>query len=244
MKCDHEEERVAGASDRDKPGDDADCRARSGAPPLRVVAWFVAVGSACYAFFLVVAFHGLAVDTWAQVHRQLQIESVAASGLLVLDRLGLYNATIVAGNPGSIDLGGSLPNALGTLSSVVQVCAAVGVALALTRGRLSPQRLATAATAEVLAFAVFGKVLSPQFLIWLVPLVPLVAGLGGLVATLLLPLALLATQIELEGYSGLHIAGYSVVLLAIRNVLLLVLFGAVAREVLHGARTSEVARLR
>jgi hypothetical protein len=49
--------------------------------------------------------------------------------------------------------------------------------------------------ASVTAFIVFDKVLSPQFLIWLLPLVPLVRGRRGLAASGLLALALLLTQI-------------------------------------------------
>ena len=44
-------------------------------------------------------------------------------------------------------------------------------------------------------FIAFGKVFSPQFLIWLVPLIPLVRGRRGLAASGLLFAALVLTQL-------------------------------------------------
>jgi hypothetical protein len=60
---------------------------------------------------------------------------------------------------------------------------------------MTPERLVRYSAAAVVAFVAFGKVLSPQFLIWLVPLVVLVGGRRGLVAGALLAVALVATQL-------------------------------------------------
>ena len=59
----------------------------------------------------------------------------------------------------------------------------------------SREALVSAAAAALCAFIAFGKVLSPQFMIWLIPVVPLVRGRRGLWASALLAVALVLTQI-------------------------------------------------
>ena len=85
----------------------------------------------------------------------------------------------------------------GTLAALSSLCgAAVLVALwvAFARGAADRERFVRYAAACVCAFVAFGKVLSPQYLIWLVPLVALVRGRRGIAAVALLVAALVATQ--------------------------------------------------
>jgi hypothetical protein len=57
------------------------------------------------------------------------------------------------------------------------------------------ERLVAYAAAAVAATLAFGKVFSPQFVIWLVPFVPLVRGRRGIAASSLLVAALVLTQL-------------------------------------------------
>jgi hypothetical protein len=182
------------------------------------------VALVCFGAFAVVAFGGIGFSYWSQARRQLQIESLGASLLLVADQLGVYSTRIVAGAPGSIDLAGIVPDAVAMLSTLVQFGAVVGVTWLYLRGPESEERLVTAYVAAVTAFLIFAKVLSPQYLVWLVPLVPLVGGLHGLAATTTLLAALGLTQVELQGYVHLSIQDYAVWSLVARNVLLVLLF--------------------
>jgi hypothetical protein len=62
------------------------------------------------------------------------------------------------------------------------------------RRRPSDQELITASAAAVCAFVVFGKVLSGQYVIWLIPLVALLDGRRAVAATLALVVAMLLMQ--------------------------------------------------
>jgi hypothetical protein len=80
----------------------------------------------------------------------------------------------------------------------------------------------------VCAFIAFGKVLSPQYLIWLVPLVPLVRGRRGLVAIALLGAAMIATQWYFPGHYGAVEDGSLAWLVLARDLVLVVVLAVLA----------------
>jgi uncharacterized membrane protein len=149
---------------------------------------FAAVLAACVVPFLLVAPDGVASSLWRQLDRPLQLESLPAA-LLVL-----AGSAEVETSHGSQNLAGNEGVALGVVMSIAAAAVLVWLWLRFPRGAMEPARLVRDAAACVVAFVALGKVLSPQFLLWLVPLVPLVRGRRGLAASALLAVALVLTQ--------------------------------------------------
>jgi hypothetical protein len=158
------------------------------------LAVFVGVVAAVTLPFLLVAADGLWESLSDQLGRPLQIESLGSALLLAADRLGVYDAEVVSTH-GSQNLAGSLPDALAVLLTLGQAAALIAVWALFARGAAGEDRFLAGSAAAVAAFIAFAKVLSPQFLIWLVPLVPLVAGGAGLAAGALLGAALVTTHL-------------------------------------------------
>ena len=147
----------------------------------------LAVVAAIFLPFAVVAPHGLWTSISGQLSRPLQIESLAAA---VLTTFG--DPRIVTGH-GSQNIAGQ-----GTVAAIVallQVALLAWLWIAFARRPVTRDRLIRFVAAAVCVFIAFGKVLSPQFLLWLVPLVPLVVGRRGVAALGLLTTALVLTQI-------------------------------------------------
>ena len=119
--------------------------------------------------FAIIGPGGLRFSYWEQLKRGLEVESLGGGILLVLHRLGLHSVTLRDEAPGSRDAVGSVPHAVAIVSSLAVVAAVLYVAWVYLRG--GRDRL-LASAAAVTAFVAFGKVLSPQYLTWLVPLVP------------------------------------------------------------------------
>lgn len=183
--------------------------------------------------FLILGPGGVRFSLREQLGRGLQIESLGASVLLVADKLGLYDTHWVRGL--SIDLGGRLPRAVGAVTTLLEGVAILFVAWVYAARRSTRTGFIAAYAASAAAFVAFGKVLSPQFVIWLVPLVAVVADplLIGIFITIMV-----TTQLEVNyGDWGLRYVNWSVWLLALRNALLLALFAGLVRRVWQTARS-------
>ena len=129
-----------------------------------------------------------------QASRGLQIESLGSAVLLAAHHAGSLGIEMRSSS-GSQNLVGTAPDVFAAVHSVIQALAVLGVWIAFARGPMDRERLIRGSALVVCAFVALGKVVSPQFLIWLIPLVPLVRGRRGLAASALLGVALVLTQL-------------------------------------------------
>jgi hypothetical protein len=211
--------------------------ARRASSLLRAGAWYVIGGAVLCLPFVLVAPGGVGYSLSLQVKRHLQIESLGASFLLVVSKLGIHHVGWIRGRPGSIDLGGSTADAVGVVTTLLSLAAVGAVAWAFWRGPDEDERMVTAWAGSVTAFVLLGKVLSPQYLTWLVPLVPLAAGRRGRNAAILFVVALGLTQFEnLADRWGLRHQDWMVWVLLLRNLVLVAIFGLLVAQLLEARR--------
>ncbi len=215
---------------------------RAGSLRRAGVAYVVAAAVLVLPFFAI-APGGVGYSLWTQLRRHLQIESLGASILLAGSKLGIHHVNWIRGKPGSIDLGGGTANVVAGVSSLGSLALVGLVAWAYWRASDSDERLVTAAAAAIAAFTIFGKVLSPQYLTWLVPLVPLAAGRRGLWAagTLLVALALSMPEYLFWGRHGVEEQNWTVWLLLLRNGLLVAVFSLLYSQLRQGERIAKAS---
>ncbi len=149
---------------------------------------------------------------------------------------------------GSQNLAGAGPDTLAVALSLLQLAALLATWILFARGPATRERLLLASAAALVAFVAFGKVLSPQFLIWLIPVVPLVYGRRGLTASLLLGVALVVTQLWFPYRYwdlALHFGALESWLVLVRDLVLVALFVYLARGLVdrdpEGLTTSSAA---
>jgi len=143
--------------------------------------------------FVALSPSGVAHSFHAQLARPLQLESLGAAILLAVHHATGSSLAVVS-NFGSQNLVGSGVRAVELATTIVGGVALVAVWVLFATGPVTRSRFLTSCAAAVAALVAFGKVFSPQFMIWLIPFVLLVRGGRRIAAWLLLYAALLLTQ--------------------------------------------------
>jgi Glycosyltransferase family 87 len=192
---------------------------------LTCLALTLGVVAAVFAPFVILSPGGVWQSLRVQLSRPLQVESLGSALLLAghhVFGLGVTGET----SHGSQNLAGTAPEWLAVASTVLQAGVLIWIWAAFARGRGGAEALVRSTAASLCTFIAFAKVLSPQFPIWLIAIVPLVRGRRGLGASALLGVALVLTQVWFPSrYFRLALnfeAGLSWVLLA-RDLTLVVL---------------------
>ncbi|MFL5955085.1 MAG: glycosyltransferase 87 family protein [Gaiellaceae bacterium] len=187
----------------------------------RALYGFVVACAAVVLPFFVLSPHGVIASVHEQVGRHLQIETPLASLALLAHSFGIVSVGVLP-EAHTYGLGGSSGLALALLTTVLFLAALIAIwrrAPELVRSR---EGLVLAWTATLCTAVVFGRVLSPQYLLWLLPFVPLV----GLRATALFVAALVLTNVWYPvPYLDvvLHMERGDIVLLVVRNLVLIAL---------------------
>ncbi len=199
----------------------------------RALFGFAVAGLAPFVPFLVAAPERLRPMFEYHLARPLQLESVLATPLLVGHLTGLAPGAVASsfGSQNLVSPGAGVAAALaGPLAGAALLAA---LALSWRRRaalRASPEALALAALTTLLAVVATGKVLSPQYLAWLVPALalgwPAWRGVGALVLG-----ALLLTHLEFPRHywSFVALRPGPVALVVARNVVLVAAFAAALR---------------
>jgi uncharacterized membrane protein len=184
------------------------------------------VAAAVIAPFAAYAPHGVFESFRSQAARGLQVESLGASVLLVLDRLGIYHARVVetTGVAGR-NLAGGAADAVAAALLVAEALAVAAVWWLYARSRDVRELLPLACAAAVAGFLAFTKVFSPQDLVWLLPLV---VAAGDVLALALAALALVLAQVWFFHYGALFRLEWPVWLLLVRDLAVVALYFALA----------------
>jgi hypothetical protein len=140
--------------------------------------------------FVVISPSGVFHSLQTQTTRPLQIETLGAA-LIVASHHVLGTGVVMSSGHGSQNIGGTAANVVAGIQTAIQVGALLAIWIVFARRERTGEELVRYSAAAVVAFIALGKVLSPQFLIWLIPLVPLVRRWS---AAILFAAALVLTQ--------------------------------------------------
>lgn len=181
--------------------------------------------------FTLVAPRGVAHVGRLLVLRPLQVESLGSSILLTAHRLGMYRPTTYYSFGNSWDLAGPAAKAVAVVGSLVEAAALVAVWFFFARGPRGPRELLLAFAAVVVGFVAFGKVFSPQYMVWVAAAVPLALGrLRPFVLSATIAAALLTLYVYDWGYFDLLAGGRTSWVMLVRNLILVAIFCSLLLE--------------
>jgi hypothetical protein len=189
--------------------------------------WVAAIVLACFLPFLILSPGGVLRSLSDQAGRPLQIESSAAAALLAAHQLVSLQIGVEFSH-NSVNLGGRSAAIASATTVAAEILLLAFVWLRFARGGVDSRSLVRSSTVTVFVFVLLGKVFSPQFLLWLIPLVPLVGGMLAVGGSALLGVAVLLTRAYFPGrWSGLiRFEALPTWLLVTRDGLLLLLVAA------------------
>ncbi len=154
-------------------------RARQYRPVVSVAASFLVTTAAIVIPCLALSPHGFLDSFSYHAERGLQIESTYSSFILMGRSLGLTSLEVWH-DYGSINIASPLADTLASLSPVIMALSLAIVYWLFYRRQADRQPVLNMMTSywfiSVLVFIISNKVLSPQFIVWLYPMIPLVTG--------------------------------------------------------------------
>jgi uncharacterized membrane protein len=165
--------------------------------PRAAAAWAgnaLAAAAVWFLPFLILSPGGTAHSFHVQLARPLQLESLGSAVLIVIHRAAGTTLHLTS-SYGSQNVTGPGAHAAAIVMTIAAFTALVLACVVFARGPATVGRFVTYAAASVVALVAFGKVFSPQYMIWLIPFVLLAPGLRGAAAAVLLFAALVLTQL-------------------------------------------------
>lgn len=196
---------------------------------------------------------GMVSALGSQLERGLHLDSLGSAVILVLDKLGVTFGSVppyqhdVTGVASGLELAGGGTDTAVVVLNGLRTAALLGLWISFATGAVTSDRLVRWVAAVMAATVAFGNVLTPQFVVWLLALVPLVGGRRGLAATTVLTASVVLTHIW---YPYLYadfpetLSAGGVVFLLLRDlVLVALLIVLVAPSRFRGSRSFAVDRI-
>ena len=167
------------------------------------------------------------------LERPVQVESLPASGVLLLDELGAGDADSVKSHRSD-----ALEHPAGDPMTIFCLAVMLGLIVFVTaRARGGPRNLVLASLTAVAAFAALGKVLSPQYMLWLVPFGALAFAwrLHALAAATAAAAVLTEIEFPARYFDLVDREPFPVAVIALRNLVLMAVL-VLALRALRSAR--------